>query len=81
MSYGENPEARAVIGANVRRLRLQAGLTQARLARELDVSRSLIGVAEAGRKGFRAERMPTMARLFGCRVSDFFEGLEVSDGD
>ena len=65
-------EVRALVGANVRRLRLEAGLTQEALALESGIDRNLVIGIEHGRRSILSERLPDIAAVLGCSVGDLF---------
>lgn len=54
-------ESRRRVGANVRRLRLEAGLTQEALALESGLSRNQLIELEHGRRGVLFERLEDLA--------------------
>lgn len=58
------------IGENVKLIRLAAGYTQEGLARELDVSLSVISRLETGRTMVSIERMLEIAQILGVRPGD-----------
>jgi transcriptional regulator with XRE-family HTH domain len=66
-------DVRRLVGTNVRRLRIAAGLTQAKLAEGMSVDRAYISALEKG------ERNPTIitlwhtAKALGVRVGALFE--------
>ena len=67
------------IGANIRRLRREANLTQEELGRELDVSPQAISRWENGSAYPDIEFLPTLAKYFGMTV-DRLMGYD-ADGD
>ena len=67
-------------GANIRALRLAAGLTQEQVAAKLqveglDVSRSIYSQIERGTYNIRVEELVLLRRIFSCSYDDFFRGL------
>ena len=58
------------IGENVKLIRLAAGYTQEGLARELDVSLSVISRLETGRTMVSIERMLEIAQILGVTPGD-----------
>lgn len=52
--------------------RLEAGHTQEYVAKELAVDRSTIAKWEAGESMPRADKLPRLAKLFGCTIDDLF---------
>ncbi|MEV4988443.1 helix-turn-helix domain-containing protein [Pseudarthrobacter sp. LMD1-1-1.1] len=65
-------ERRAVVGARIRELRLQEGLSQESLALESGLSRNMIIGIEWGRKSVAYERLWDIAAVLGCDVRDLF---------
>jgi transcriptional regulator with XRE-family HTH domain len=61
------------VGARIKRRRLEAGLTQAELAKALGRSRSLIAEYEAERKCIPHPTLWHIARVLGVRVDALFE--------
>ena len=60
------------VGGNVRRLRVEAGLTQEALALESGLSRNQLIELEHGRRGVLFERLDDLARALDVPVSDLF---------
>lgn len=56
--------------------RQSKGLTQQRLADELRINRSTVAMWEAGESFPRADKLPQLARILGCTISDLFEDNE-----
>ena len=63
-------QARRRVGGNVRRLRLEAGLTQEALALESSLSRNQLVELEHGRRGVRFERLDNLADALDVSVAD-----------
>ncbi|MGI5339535.1 helix-turn-helix domain-containing protein [Streptomyces sp. CA-181903] len=63
------------IGAELRRMREQAGLNVAEAGRLISADRSRISNIEAGRLGVSAERIRTFADLYACPDGAFVETL------
>jgi DNA-binding XRE family transcriptional regulator len=59
-----------VVGRELRRLRVERGLTQARLAQLAGVSRQLVGAVEAERHLPRVDAAVALARVLGVQVED-----------
>lgn len=55
----------ASLGAEIERLRRQAGLDQREVARHLDVHESAISRIESGQRGLGVEELFRLAELFG----------------
>ena len=62
-------ESRRRVGTNVRRLRLEAGLTQEALAIESGLSRNQLIELEHGRRGVLFERLEDLAVVLNVPVS------------
>ena len=56
--------------------RQSKGLTQQNLADELKINRSTVAMWEAGESFPRADKLPQLARILGCTISDLFESDE-----
>lgn len=61
--------SRLRVGANVRRLRLERGLTQEALALESGLSRNQLIELEHGRRGVLFERLDDLARVLRVDTS------------
>lgn len=66
-------DSRRRVGANVRRIRLHAGLTQEALALESGLSRNQLIELEHGRRGVLFERLDDLARALGVPVSNLVD--------
>jgi transcriptional regulator with XRE-family HTH domain len=64
----------AQVGNNVRANRTELGLSQANIAEQLGLSLAEYQQYESGGRRFGPERLLRLARLFGVRPQDFFEG-------
>lgn len=62
------------VGANIRRMRLRAGISQAELARRLDVSRASVANWETGMTCPRLRTALALADALGCKAEDFMVG-------
>lgn len=62
------------VGANIRRMRIRAGLSQAELARRLDVSRASVANWETGMMCPRLKTVLALADVLGCKTDDFMVG-------
>jgi transcriptional regulator with XRE-family HTH domain len=58
----------AALGAEIERLRHEAGLDQREVARHLDVHESAISRLESGQRGLGVEELFRLAELFGVDV-------------
>ena len=68
------------IGANLRRLRKQAGLTQERVAAKLqtegiDMARDFYAHIEAGDYNIRVSELAALRKIYQCSYDDIFQGF------
>lgn len=68
------------IGDNLRRLRLNTGISQEKLCAELqrrgcDIGRSTYEKYESGELNVRVSVLVELRKIYACRFDDFFEGL------
>ncbi|MDN5851035.1 MAG: helix-turn-helix domain-containing protein [Nitrococcus sp.] len=66
-------DVRRVIGANVRRYRLAADMTQALVAERMGVDRAYISALERGERNPTAISLWQTAEALGVRVADLFD--------
>lgn len=71
------------MGDNLRRLRLQVGLSQEKLCAQLqcrgcDIGRTTYAKYESGELNIRASVLIELRKIYGCDYGDFFAGLEES---
>ena len=69
------------MGANLRRLRGDAGLSQEKLCAELqrrgcDIGRTTYAKYEAGELNIRASVIIELRKIYKCSYDEFFVGLE-----
>lgn len=69
------------MGANLRRLRLDFGLSQEKLCAELqrrgcDIGRSTYEKYESGELNIRISVLVTLRKIYACSYDAFFEGLD-----
>lgn len=69
------------MGGNLRRLRMEAGLSQEKLCAELqrrgcDIGRTTYAKYESGELNIRASVIVELRRIYGCSYDEFFAGLE-----
>lgn len=62
----------------IKRLRVQANLTQMQVAEAVHVDRSTVAYWESGTAMPRSELLPRLADLFGCTIDALF-GRESKD--
>lgn len=61
---------------NLKNLRKKCGKTQMELAKELGVNRSAVACWELGIKYPSADKLPALAKIFGCTIDELFTGTE-----
>lgn len=64
-----------VVAANIRRLRILANLTQAKLADKLDVTQQQVQKWERGSVSFSTSRLDTLAEAFSCNVTELLNPI------
>ena len=69
------------MGGNLRRLRLENGLSQEKLCAELqrrgcDIGRSTYEKYEVGELNIRVSVLIELKKIYGCAYDEFFAGLE-----
>ncbi len=62
-----------IIGARIKSLRENSGLTQSNVANYLHVDQSLVSMVEKGKRALTADMLDKLAALFGTRVSALME--------
>ncbi|MFJ9380596.1 Scr1 family TA system antitoxin-like transcriptional regulator [Streptomyces sp. NPDC101455] len=76
------PTARRIrIGAELRRLRERAGMTAAAAATSLGTSQAQISNIEANRFGVSADRVHTLAHIYGCTDQPLVDALAAMAAD
>jgi transcriptional regulator with XRE-family HTH domain len=63
-----------IVGANVRRLRKDRGLTQEKLALDAAIDLTYLGGIERGRRNPSVAVLGRLAAVLGAHPRDFFEG-------
>lgn len=58
---------------SVKALREAKKLTQSELAARLNVGQTTVAMWETGDSFPRADKLPELARILGCRIDDLFE--------
>jgi transcriptional regulator with XRE-family HTH domain len=66
-------DVRRLVGRNVRRLRIAAGLTQAKLAERMGVDRAYVSGLELGQRNPTIVSLWHVAQALGVSVSAFFQ--------
>jgi transcriptional regulator with XRE-family HTH domain len=59
-----------IVGENVRRIRLERGISQEALAYDADIDRSYLGSLERGEKNPTVRLLARIAEVLGCGVPD-----------
>ena len=72
------------MGDNLRRLRIDTGISQEKLCAELhrrgcDIGRTTYAKYEAGELNIRVSVIIELRKIYNCTFDDFFEGLDVSE--
>ncbi|MEV0638954.1 helix-turn-helix transcriptional regulator [Streptomyces sp. NPDC050619] len=76
MAPRNTPTARRLrIGVELRRLRERAGMTAAEAARHLGTTQAQVSNIEANRFGVSAERVHTLAHIYGCTDQPLVDAL------
>ena len=58
---------------NIKQKRMSLKMTQDVLADRMNVSRTTVAMWETGAAMPRADKLPELAKILGCEVSDLFE--------
>ncbi|SFM08489.1 helix-turn-helix domain-containing protein [Methylorubrum salsuginis] len=69
-------DARAIIGWNLRRLRVAQGLSQERLALAAGIDRAYVGRVERGSENVTVDTLAAIARALAVPVADLFVAPE-----
>ncbi|MDK4742565.1 helix-turn-helix transcriptional regulator [Rhizobium sp. CNPSo 3464] len=72
-------DVRRTIGWNLRRLRVDRGLSQERLALEAEIDRSYVGRVERGRENVTVSTLEAFARVLSVNVSELFAEIDPND--
>lgn len=68
-------DIRKLVGSNIRRLRIAAGLTQAELAERMGVDRGYVSGLELGQRNPTIVTLWHTAQALGVKVQPFFEDV------
>ena len=68
---------RLQLGSNLKKYRERVDLSQHKAARALGVSDQAVQNWEQGLRVPRGEYVAAMARLYRCKTSDFFKGVDI----
>lgn len=74
------PSARAIFGANLRRVRQARGLSQEALGDAADMHRTAVGAVERGEANVTIDNMERLAAAIGVELSELLDGRGLSDG-
>ncbi|MDX5332162.1 MAG: helix-turn-helix transcriptional regulator [Caulobacteraceae bacterium] len=69
-------QGRQLVGWNVRRIRVERGLSQERLAYDTGVDRSYLGGMERGEENPTVDILDRLAAELGCKLAEFFNEPE-----
>ena len=72
-------DARKLIGWNLRKLRVERGLSQERLALEASIDRSYVGRIERGEENVTISVLEALSVAMGVKVGSFF--TEAASGE
>ncbi|MBX5141425.1 helix-turn-helix transcriptional regulator [Rhizobium lentis] len=72
-------DVRRTIGWNLRRLRVDRGLSQERLALEAEIDRSYVGRVERGRENVTVATLEAFAKVLSVSVSELFAEIDPKD--
>jgi transcriptional regulator with XRE-family HTH domain len=78
MSLLSAMDVRQTIGWNLRRIRVEKGLSQERLALEASIDRAYVGRVERGQENVTVSTLEALSNALHVHVSEFF--AEVEDG-
>ncbi len=56
----------------IKYLREALGLSQAMLAQKLNITQSTVAMWEIGENSPRADKLPQIAKVFGCTIDELF---------
>lgn len=73
-------DTRLIIGWNLRRLRVEKGLSQERLALESGIDRAYVGRVERGSENVTVSTLEAFTTVLGVRVSELFRDIDPSEG-
>ena len=54
-------------------IRAKSGITQSEIAERLHIDRSTVSKWESGLARPRADKLPELAKIFGCSIDDLFD--------
>jgi len=65
-----------IIGRRIKILRIEKGITQTALAKELDISQTNMSNIECGRVSITIQNLLKIKDIFGCKMADFFVDID-----
>lgn len=66
--------SKSKFGANLKRIRLEKGLTQKVVSEKLGYEYpSTLSEIESGKKGFNAEKIPLLAEVLSVEINDLYD--------
>lgn len=77
----ESIEVRQILADNIKRLRKQKGLSQLKLAVELDLAMTFVSDIENCKKWVSPETLAKLASFFDVPVSELFSSPSLSQND
>jgi transcriptional regulator with XRE-family HTH domain len=72
-------DTRSIIGWNLRRLRVEKGFSQERLALEAGIDRAYVGRVERGSENVTVATLEAFTNVLGVRVSALFQDVEPNE--
>lgn len=70
--HDNNHDERRALGARIRKLRAEQGLTQRKLALMIGANHTTLGLIEAGKVNFMFDKLERIADALGVTVKDLF---------
>lgn len=67
-------------GERLREKRMEKGITVIEMANELGLTPDAVMKIESGKRGKTFEKLPTIAKLMGCRIDDLFPEMDETPG-
>jgi CheY-like chemotaxis protein/DNA-binding XRE family transcriptional regulator len=74
------PDLKKGFGAELKRRRMESGISQERLAELADLHRTYISAVESGKRNLTLESIQRLARALGATVGSFFASVEQLPG-
>lgn len=63
-------------GERLRGKRIEKGITVTEMANELGLTPDAVMKIESGKRGKTFEKLPTIAKMMGCRIDDLFPEMD-----